>query len=365
MYIEKLHLINYRNYKEMVVNFSENINIFYGYNAQGKTNILEALYFTACARSHRTNKDKELIRWGENEGFISTIVKKKSERTKIDVQINKEHSKNIRINDIHIKKIGELFGNVNIVMFSPEDIKLIKEGPSERRRFIDIGISQIKPNYFYNLQQYIKIIHHRNALLKEIKSKKSLMDTLSIWDNNLIEIGSKLMYYRNVYLNKIFSFAKNIHKNISNEEMEIKYIPSILTSDLNSIERIKEDLSKSIIVNIEKDIQFGLTSVGPHRDSFDIYISGINIKTFGSQGQQRTAVLSLKLSEIEFFKNEIGEYPILLLDDVMSELDDSRQQFLIDNLDGIQVFITCTNPDKYRQKKSTFFKVSNGEIIKE
>ena len=360
MYVNKLKLINLRNYKELEINFENRINIFYGYNAQGKTNILEALYFTACGRSHRTNRDRDLINWEANESYIGTIVKRDRIETKIDIKIG--NTKSIRVNDVPIKKLGELMGNLNAVMFSPEDLKILKEGPVERRRFIDITISQMRPNYFYNLQQYFRIIHNRNILLKDIRKNRKYFDTLFVWDDKVVEIGSAIVYYRNIYLSKIADYLRVVHKRISGEEIRMEYIPSVKDINLSNIESIKLALLTKLKQNIEKDIIHGTTSVGPHRDDFDVYINEINAKVFGSQGQQRTAVLSLKLSEMELFKEELGENPILLLDDVMSELDDIRQQYLLDNLENTQVFITCTNVDKYIGK-GKLFKVSGGNIL--
>ncbi len=359
MFIEGLRLINFRNYKTLNLLFNENLNIIYGYNAQGKTNILEALYFVACARSHRTKRDKELIKFGENEGYISLDLNKKI-KIKIDIKIGE--TKEININGIGTKKLSELIGNLNVVMFSPEDLSLIKEGPSKKRQFLDIGISQINPRYFYNLMQYIKVINHRNALLREAKTQKSLLDTLFVWDNKLVEIGSKIMYYRYGYLSKINEKAKVIHKKITREEIEILYNPSLKVDDITNIELIKEKFLKELSLNIQKDLLSGFTSIGPHRDGFEVLIDGLNTKIYGSQGQQRTAVLSLKLSEVEIIKEEINDVPVLLLDDVMSELDDSRQKFLIDNIKGIQTFITCTNIDKYKKTEGKFFEVKQGQI---
>lgn len=360
MYVNKLKLINFRNYKELEINFDNNINIFYGYNAQGKTNILEALYFTATGRSHRTSRDKDLINWKSNESYIQTLIKREIKETKIDIKIG--DIKTIRINDIPIKKLGELMGNLNAVMFSPEDLKILKEGPLERRRFIDIAISQIRPNYFYNLQQYFKVIHNRNTLLRDIRKNRKLLDTLFVWDDKLVEIGAAIVYYRNNYLSKIADYIKKIHKSIADEDIRMEYIPSVKDIDLSSLESIKTAVMARLRQNTEKDVIQGTTSVGPHRDDFEIYINEASAKIFGSQGQQRTAVLSLKLSEMKLFKEELNENPILLLDDVMSELDDIRQKYLLDNLENTQVFITCTNVDKYIEK-GKLFKVSGGNVL--
>lgn len=366
MLIKRLQLINFRNYNKLDIEFNENKNIFYGYNAQGKTNILEALYFTACSRSHRTKKDKELIMWGKQECLIRTWIKKGFLDVEIDIKINKDFKKEIKINNNPVKRVGELMGILNVVMFSPEDLKLIKEGPAERRRFIDITNSQLKPSYFYNLQKYFKIIRQRNTLLRNIKNNKKLLDTLSVWNNNLVETGSKIMYYRNEYFKKMSFFVKDIHKKIANEEISIKYIPSVNVEDLSNMESIKKYLLSEIDKNIEKDIHTETTSIGPHRDNFEIFIDNVNIKTYGSQGQQRTAILSLKLAEVKLFKEEIGEYPVLLLDDVMSELDEKRQKFILDYLQDMQIFLTCTNnKEDYKRENSSFYKVVNGFVTKE
>lgn len=359
MFVQRLKLINFRNYDNLDIELDKKLNIFYGYNAQGKTNILEALYFVACARSHRTKKDKELINLKSDTAYISLLLNK-SLNTKIDIKLCEE--KKIRINDIEVKKYSELIGNLKAVLFSPEDLKLVKEGPSEKRRFLDIGISQIKPSYFYNLMQYIKVLNHRNALLREAKNQRSLLDTISVWDNNLVEIGSKIMYHRYGYLSKINEKAKIIHKKMADEDINIKYIPSVKIDDFSNIEEIRTVFLKTLSETLQKDLLSGYTSVGPHRDNFDVLLNSLDSKTYASQGQQRTSVLSLKLSEVEIIKSETEEIPILLLDDVMSELDDLRQQYLFQNISDVQTFITCTNIDKYIKFNAKFFEVRNGEI---
>lgn len=364
MYIEQLELENFRSYKKIKTFFSKNINIIYGENAQGKTNIIEAVFLCAAGRSHRTSKDKELVNINSNGFKVKLLLNRDYKKKEIEY-IYEFGKKRILINEIPIKKMAGLMGNLLAVVFSPEDILIVKEGPSLRRRFINITISQLKPSYFYNLQQYNKILNQRNNLLKEIKEKKSLLDTLDIWDEKIAQVGTEIICERKKFIEKLGKISKEKHYNLTEnrEQLEIKYKTFSQDIDVKNKKDIKEKIIKRLIENRNTELRRCTTVVGPHRDDFDIIINGLPLKNFGSQGQQRTAILSLKLSEIEIIKEEAEEYPVLLLDDVMSELDNKRRNFLFRSLTKMQTFITCTEKDFFKEYSDvSFFEVKNGEI---
>lgn len=362
MNIKEIKLINFRNYKELELKFCKNYNIIYGKNAQGKTNILEAIFLCSAARSHRTSKDNELIKFFENSYYIKVVLEKQYSDFVIEIYYIKDQRKRIKLNGMPLKKSGELMGQLNTVMFSPEDLSIIKSGPSERRRFIDIAISQIKPTYFFNLQQYSRILIQRNNLLKSInissgkenRKKDALNSTLEVWNDKLIEVGSKIMLARSEYLLKLNEIAKDNHYKLTgkSEEINLTYNPSIKIKDLMDIDIIKDSFREKILTNEEKEIKNGTTLFGPQRDDIEIMVNNKNVRIYGSQGQQRTTALSLKLSEIEILKEALGEYPVLLLDDIFSELDSERQKHIIGCLKDTQVFITSTE------------KILNNELIK-
>jgi DNA replication and repair protein RecF len=273
LFIEGIKLKNYRNYGSLDLKINKRFNIIYGYNAQGKTNILEAVFICSSGRSHRTPRDYELIKLGEKEFNILINVKRNILDAEIDVSYEKEGKKRIKINEIPLKKIGDLMGNLNTVIFSPEDLLIIKEGPAERRRFIDITISQLRPAYFYDLQQYAKILEQRNTLLKEIQNNKSLLDTLEVWNQNLILTGSKIIKSRQQFIEKLCSYAKQEHFKLSGgkENLIIKYDPSFSITDFNTLEAIKSEFEKNLERLKEKEIFKGTTLIGPQRDDYDIF----------------------------------------------------------------------------------------------
>jgi DNA replication and repair protein RecF len=368
VYIQGIELKNFRNYSILDVEFSRNMNIIYGFNGQGKTNILEAIYLCASGRSHRTSKDIEMIKFNEDNYLVKIDVKKDADSSVIEIIYEKNRKKRIRINEIPAKKIGDLMGRLNAVMFSPEDLMIIKEGPSERRRFLDITISQLKPAYFYDLQQYYRVLFQRNNLLKELQEKRNLIDTLDIWNENLAKVGSRIIKRRYDFIERLSSYAHKNHLILTNglEELNIKYNSTIKINGIKS----REEIEKAFIYTIEllqnREIQKGMTLCGPQRDDYEIFLDGKNIKLYGSQGQQRTAILSVKLSEIDIMKEETDEYPVLLLDDVLSELDAKRQEYLFNNLQKIQAFITCTDKNFFESKLKSnysYYYVNNGEII--
>ncbi len=368
MYIKNLKLKDFRNYESLDLNFNDSINIFYGDNAQGKTNILEAIFLCASGRSHRTSKDQDLIKYGSDNFYIRTEIEKNNTDTRVEIFFSNEKKKRIRINDIGIKKMVDLIGNVNAVLFSPEDLMIIKEGPSERRRFVDITLSQLRPTYFYELQQYNKVLFQRNSLLKEIQKKRFLLDTLEVWDEKLIEIGSSLILSRQKFIDKLNVLIENNHGKLTadTEKLFIRYVSSFYIKNYGDTIEIKENFKKDLKTVRNKELLRGISMIGPQRDDYEINLNSMNIRTFGSQGQQRTAILSIKLSEIEIMKEETGEYPILLLDDVMSELDYKRQEFLIERLKNVQTFITCTDKEFFVKNKERLsyylYNVSKGSV---
>lgn len=344
----------------MSLGFDKSTNIFYGDNAQGKTNILEAVYLSGTTKSHRGTKDKDMIQFGANESHIETIVEKNGIKYQIDMHLKKNSPKGIAINKIPIRKASELFGIINIVFFSPEDLNIIKNGPGERRRFIDLELSQLDKVYLNNLSNYNRIVNQRNHLLKEIDYNKSALETLDIWDMQLIQYGSKIIERRQKFIEKINEIISNIHKKLTGNRENIKIIYEPSNGALS--------FEQALLKNKEKDLRIKSTSVGPHRDDIAFLVGDIDIRKYGSQGQQRTAALSLKLSEIELVKKSIHDTPVLLLDDVLSELDKHRQNYLLDSIHDIQTLITCTGVDEFvnhRFSINKVFHVQNGQVTKE
>ena len=336
MYIKSLELKNYRNYESLCINISPGTNILYGDNAQGKTNILEALYLAGTTKSHRGSKDREIIQFDREEAHIRMMVERNGSTHKIDMHLKKNKSKGIAIDGVPIRKASELFGIVNIVFFSPEDLNIIKNGPAERRRFLDSEICQLSRLYMIELANYNKVVAQRNKLLKEISFSGRMADTLEIWDDILSEI----------------------HQNLTGgkEQILITYEPNVS----------EEAFSEELKAGRERDLRFGQSYTGPHRDDFCVRVNDIDIRKYGSQGQQRTAALSLKLAEIRLVEEEIHDTPVLLLDDVLSELDGSRQNYLLQSIHSIQTLITCTGLDEFVEnhfEANSVFQVVEGSVF--
>ena len=356
MVIKSLKLKNYRNYELLDMTFDSKTNILYGDNAQGKTNILEALYLSGTTKSHRGTKDRDLIQFGREESHLETIVEKKGMEFQIDMHLKKNSPKGIAINKIPIRKASELFGIVHFVFFSPEDLNIIKDGPAGRRRFIDLELSQIDKVYLSNLSNYNRIINQRNSLLKELYHQDHLMDTLDIWDMQLAEYGTKVIESRKQFIRQVNQIIADIHYRLTGgrERIELSY-----ESSLGSL-----SLEQALKKNRERDIRMKSTSVGPHRDDLCFLSGDLDIRKFGSQGQQRSSALSLKLSESEIIKEITGDEPVILLDDVMSELDLTRQDYILNNISGRQVFITCCDPNTVlRLCEGKTFHIKNGGVI--
>ena len=357
MIIKSIELQNFRNYEDLNISFDEGTNIFYGDNAQGKTNILEAAYLSGTTKSHKCSKDKEMIRFGEQESHIRTVVVKKDKEYQIDMHLKNNHSKGIAINKVPIKKASELFGILNMVFFSPEDLNIIKNGPAERRRFLDSELCQLDKIYLSDLTTYNKILNQRNKLLKDMVYRPDLKDTLPVWDMQLVETGRKIIRRRKQFVDELNEIVHDIHYRISGEKEDLllQYEPSI--EDIffeDELFRVKE-----------RDMRQCMTSVGPHRDDLLFSIGEVDIRKFGSQGQQRTSALSLKLSEIELVKRSIHDTPVLLLDDVLSELDSNRQNYLLNSIHDTQTLITCTGLDEFVKNRfqiNKIFKVVQGTV---
>ena len=360
MIIKSIELADFRNYETLNLTFDRGTNILYGDNAQGKTNILEAIYVVATTKSHKGSKDKDIIRFDKEEAHIRAYIEKEEIETRIDMHLRSSKSKGIAIDGQKIKKAAELLGLLNVVFFSPEDLGIIKNGPAERRRFVDMELCQLDNFYLYNLNHYNKIVNQRNKLLKDLYFNPSLKETLNIWDSQLISFGSKLIERRKIFVDQLNEIIYDIHKKLSGdkEELQIHYEPDV------SIEEFEQKLAFSQ----ERDIKLKQTCVGPHRDDFSFYVGNIDIRKFGSQGQQRTAALSLKLSEIELVKKITKDTPVLLLDDVLSELDANRQNYLLNSIGDIQTIITCTGLDEFinnRFEIDKIYRVTNGTVSSE
>ena len=349
MNIRSIELKNFRNYENLEISFDEGTNILFGDNAQGKTNILEAAYMSGTTKSHKGSRDREMIRFGEEEAHLKTVVVRGGREYQIDMHLKKNRAKGIAIDKIPIKKASELFGILNIVFFSPEDLNIIKNGPAERRRFLDSELCQLDRIYLADLTNYNKILAQRNKLLKDMIYRPSLSDTLPVWDMQLIETGKKIIRRRKQFVDELREIVSDIHYRISGgkEELFLKYEPNI-----NDI-FFEDELSRAK----EKDKKLCQTSVGPHRDDLLFSIGDVDIRKYGSQGQQRTSALSLKLSEIELVRKSISDTPVLLLDDVLSELDSSRQNYLLNNISDTQTIITCTGLDEFVRNRFTVNRV--------
>ena len=357
MYIESIRLDNFRNYEQLEVFFSDRTNILYGENAQGKTNILEAAYVGATTRSHRPVKDKDMIRFGEEEAHIQMQVKKREIGHRIDMHLRKGKSKMVTVDGIPIHRTSELFGLINIIFFSPEDLSIVKEGPAERRRFMDMELCQLSRIYYGNLAGYNKVLNQRNALLRTLSFNRSMMDTLDVWDDQLVSYGKRIIEERGNFIDMLREVVVRVHGEITEgrEEIVIRYEPHVTRDQFADVLLDRRDM----------DLKNASTMTGPQRDDIGIYINGRDVRTYGSQGQQRTVALTLKLAEIELVKRLINDTPILLLDDVMSELDGRRRNALLLTIRDIQTVITCTGYDDFIRERVSLdriYHVENGKL---
>lgn len=356
MIIKSVELCNFRNYEREVFEFHEGTNVLYGDNAQGKTNVLEAIYVGATTRSHKGSRDAEMIRTGQKDAHLRYFLEKRNRVSKVEIHMRRGGSKGIAIDGLPIKNSSELLGLSNVVFFSPEDLGIIKDGPEERRRFIDMELCQLNKAYLYYLTQYKKVLKQRNALLKQIPDNRSLKDTLEIWNLQLVEHGKKIIELRGEFLQELGEIMRKKHENLTGgrESLTLAYHPNC----------VAEDLENKLFFAQDRDVFAGTTSVGPHRDDMAFILEDKDLRRYGSQGQKRTAALSLKMSEIEIVEQIIGEKPVLLLDDVLSELDRKRQNYLLENIKGIQTIITCTGLEEFVENGINIdrtFEIENGK----
>ncbi|WP_047981903.1 DNA replication/repair protein RecF [Ornithinibacillus contaminans] len=371
MHIEELRLQHYRNYPNLEIKFDDKVNVIIGENAQGKTNLMEAIYLLAFTKSHRTSKEKELIRWDQEYAKIEGRVKKRNHSIPLEIVLSSK-GKKAKLNHLEQRKLSDYIGNLNVVMFAPEDLTIVKGPPQIRRRFIDMELGQIQPRYIYHLGQYQKVLKQRNHLLKQMQKNRSMNRVmLGVLTEQLIEHASTILERRFAFLELLRKWAKPIHYGISREleELEIVYSPTIEVLENASKEKIESNYQAKFREMEDKEIERGTTLVGPHRDDILFLVNGKDVQTFGSQGQQRTTALSIKLAEIDLIFNEVGEYPILLLDDVLSELDDYRQSHLLNTIQGkVQTFVSTTSVDGIHHEtleKAEIFRVQNGAIVNE
>ncbi|MED4884522.1 MULTISPECIES: DNA replication/repair protein RecF [Bacillus] len=371
MYMKELVLENFRNYESLQLTFDNKVNVILGENAQGKTNVLEAIYVLAMAKSHRTSNDKDLIRWDEEYAKIEGRVEKRHTSIPLELTISKK-GKKAKSNHIEQQRLSQYVGNLNVVMFAPEDLHLVKGSPQVRRRFIDMEIGQISPVYLHDISQYQKVLQQRNHYLKQLQANKQHDKTmLEVLNEQLITLAVKIVQKRFEFIRLLEEWAQPIHSGISRglEKLKIDYRPSIDVLEDDDWSKMVEVFEEKISSQKEREIERGVTLIGPHRDELVFMVNGKNVHTFGSQGQQRTTALSVKLAEIELICSEIGEYPVLLLDDVLSELDDFRQSHLLNTIrEKVQTFVTTTSTDGIHHqtlKEADTFHVMAGRVSKQ
>ncbi len=361
--ITGLKLHNFRNYQDLEQPFEPGLTVLTGLNGAGKTNVLEAIFLCALGRSHRTSRDAELIKMGEMEGMVLLNLTTRGGSRSIREELVSGERKRIFLDGAPVARSGELMGCLNVVMFSPEDLILVKGGPAERRRFMDMEISQLKPAYYYDLQQYNQALKQRNNLLKE--GLETAGDMLELWDEQLSRLGARIVVERAAFCRELKELAGELHDHMSSgkEELRVEYEPNVLCADE---ELIREAIADALVSNLDRDLFRGFTSAGPHRDDLLLELNGTDVRTYGSQGQQRTTALSLKLSEIALIERLRQEKPVLLLDDVFSELDEGRRSLLLSAIDGCQGLITCTHLSELgpgQDQPLQVFRAGNGRLI--
>lgn len=369
MNIERLQLTNYRNYESLALEFSPKINVFIGENAQGKTNVMESIYVLAMAKSHRTSNDKELIRWEQDYGKIEGVVQKRYGPVPIELVLSKKGKKG-KINHLEQSRLSEYVGQMNVVMFAPEDLNVVKGSPQIRRRFIDMEIGQISPVYLHDLLTFQKILKQRNHYLKANQGRSALMNDvmLDVYTEQYIQAAIKIIQKRYEFMELLQAWAEPIHAGISQgkEKLVIKYQAVSGMVAGWTMDEMASHLQKKMAETKQREIERGVTVVGPHRDDLQFFVNDYDVQVFGSQGQQRTTALSLKLAEIELIKQETKEAPILLLDDVLSELDDYRQSHLLNTIQGeVQTFVTTTSVEGIHHEtiqNAKMFHVEQGAI---
>ncbi len=357
MFVKTLDLLNYRNYEKLSVSLDPGTNIFYGSNAQGKTNILEAIYMAGTTKSHRGSKDRDMIRMGEEESHVRMTADRRGNEYRIDVHLRRNKGKGFAVGGIPVRKAADLFGIVSIVFFSPEDLGIIKNGPSGRRRFLDLLLCGIDRIYMSDLSFYGKALKERSALLKEMSLHPERTGELDVWDMQIVEYGSRIIRRRRNFIHDFREMAAEKHLLLTDgiEHLELIYEPSVT----------EDEFAERLYAGRDSDIRMRSTGIGPHRDDMAVISNGLDLRPFGSQGQQRTAALSMKLAEIETVKIEKHEMPVLLLDDVLSELDRDRQNALLSAIRDTQTLITCTGMDesvRERLSADRIFHVKSGNV---
>ncbi|MBM7648132.1 DNA replication and repair protein RecF [Bacillus ectoiniformans] len=369
MHIKELSVENYRNYEMLDIQFEDKVNVIIGENAQGKTNLIEAIYVLAMAKSHRTSNDKDLIRWEADYAKIKGRVEKNHNSVPMELIISKK-GKKAKCNHLEQQRLSQYIGNMNVVMFAPEDLHLVKGSPQVRRRFIDMEIGQVSPVYLHDVSQYHKVLQQRNHYLKQLQIKKSTDFTmLDVLTDQMIELAVKIVRKRFDFIHLLQDWASSIHSGISRgiEELDILYQPSVEVSEDDDWSKMVKSFEEKFHSQRKKEVERGVTMTGPHRDDLAFLVNGKNVQTFGSQGQQRTTALSVKLAEIELIHAEIKEYPILLLDDVLSELDDYRQSHLLNTIQGkVQTFVTTTSTEGINHqtlREASAFSVKTGSVV--
>lgn len=362
MIIKGLKLHNFRNYEDQKFEFDEKINIIYGNNAQGKTNVLEAIYLFSLGKSNRASKDTDMIKFGETSFEAEIEYISKSREVSGRIYLENSRRKKIFLNDIPVRKNSELLGNLNVVFFGPEYLSLIREGPKRRRKNIDIMICQLKPQYLTAVSEYKKLNEQKSSLLKAERIDEIL---LSVIDEKVLELSLYIARVRYEYIKKIERLAQKIQLEISEgrESLTMKYISCGIEINDENIKNLSAHFEKKMVELRGRELKYKESVFGPHRDDIEFYINGKDLKLFGSQGQQKTAILVQKIAEVELFCEEIGEYPVLLLDDIMSELDSSRQDFVLNKIKNMQIFVTCTDSEKFKNlEKGKFIRIDKGEV---
>ena len=357
MFVKSLDLKQFRNYENLSIEFAEGTNILYGSNAQGKTNILEAIYLSGTTKSHRGSKDRDMIEIGKDESHIRMMIDRSGNDYRIDVHLKKNKGKGYAVGGVPLKRAADLFGIASFVFFSPEDLNMIKNGPAGRRRFLDILLCGIDRIYMSDLTAYTRCISQRNALLKEISYDRARISELDVWDIEAVLYGKKIIERRDRFIREFETQVQEKHSSLSSgkESLRLIYEPNVRA----------ELFEEKMYLNRENDLRMKTTGTGPHRDDLAFLANGMDLRLYGSQGQQRTAALSVKMAEIDTIKNEKHEMPVLLLDDVLSELDSERQKALLKSIHSTQTLVTCTGLDEFTLtsfKAEKIFYVCGGKV---
>lgn len=371
MILQQLQLQHFRNYDQLDVQFQPGVNVLIGENAQGKTNLLEAIHVLALTRSHRTNKDRQLIQWGQKTALIRGRVKRRVDHLPLEVELT-TRGKRVSVNHLYQNRLSSYIGNLQVVLFAPEDLSLVKGAPQERRRFMNMEFGQMSAAYLYNVSQYHSILGQRNQYLRQLKHhQQNDQVLLGVLSDQLADVGAKVSLARFQLVGRLEKWAANLHKQISvqQEELKLKYISQLKIDKNTTEDDLKNQLRSLFTDNSDREIELGTSLAGPQRDDLQFIVNGQNVQHYGSQGQQRTTALSVKLAEIDLMKEQTGEYPLLLLDDVLSELDDDRQTHLLEAIqDKVQTFLTTTSLSGVAEKlikQPTIFRIHDGELDKE